>query len=89
MLKPVASYIVGSDPARDALRPVLRQADTVSAAPASICPYRTIDAFAVDVGVTPDTVRGWVEKGYLPTRKIGRRVLVDVAAMLADTVSAP
>lgn len=88
MLKPVTAYVGGVDPVRDALHPVLRQADTVSAYP-TICPYRTISAFASDVGVSADTVRGWVDKGYLPVRRIGRRVLVDVAGMLADTVSAP
>ena len=41
-------------------------------------PFRTIEAFACDVGVTPECVRGWVSRGQIPSRKIGRRVVVDV-----------
>lgn len=35
--------------------------------------------FAELVGVTPRTVDGWIDKGYLPTVKIGRHPLVNIA----------
>jgi len=40
-------------------------------------PISSLGQFASMVGVTPDTVRGWVEKDILPTVKIGKRRFID------------
>ncbi len=44
----------------------------------------TPDAFAERIGVTKHTVIGWINKGYLPTVKIGRRRMVNHAAITAN-----
>lgn len=38
--------------------------------------------FAEITGVTLPTVRAWVARGYVPTIRVGRRRLIDVAAYL-------
>lgn len=43
-------------------------------------PEMTIEKYADSVGVTERTVRGWIDKGLLPTTKIGKRRLVNVTA---------
>lgn len=48
-----------------------------------ISPYLTVERFAASTGVAEDVVRGWIARGYLPTRKIGRYRLVDVLALAA------
>lgn len=42
-------------------------------------PTITQEKFAELAGVTLPTVRAWVQRGYLPTLKIGRRRLVDLS----------
>ena len=37
--------------------------------------------YAEEVGLSPDVVRGQIARGQLPTIKIGRRRLVNVAAL--------
>lgn len=39
------------------------------------------EQFALGVGVTPKVVAGWIDRGYLPTVVIGKRTLVNVAAI--------
>ncbi|MGH1486892.1 MAG: helix-turn-helix domain-containing protein [Cellvibrionaceae bacterium] len=46
-------------------------------------PEMTIEHYAQHVGVTARTVEGWIAKGLIPTMKIGRRRLVNVAARMA------
>ena len=46
-------------------------------------PEMTIEHYAQHVGVTTRTVEGWVAKGLLPTTKVGRRRLINVAARVA------
>ena len=36
------------------------------------------------VGVSDDTARGWVEMGTIPTAKIGRRRVVNLARIMSD-----
>ncbi len=43
-------------------------------------PEMTIEQYAQQVGVTARTVEGWIAKGLLPTVKIGKRRLVNMAA---------
>ncbi|WP_231702302.1 DNA-binding protein [Halopseudomonas litoralis] len=50
-------------------------------------PLCTQDAFSQLLGsadVTPDVVRGWVETSTIPTVKIGRRRLVNLAQITRD-----
>ena len=44
-------------------------------------PVMAADRFADLVGVSSEVVRGWIDKGYLPTMKIGRYRLVNLAAL--------
>ena len=47
-------------------------------------PFCTHEALAQMVGVTDDTARGWVEMGTIPTAKIGRRRVVNLARIMSD-----
>lgn len=50
-------------------------------------PLCTQEAFSQLLGsadVTPDVVRGWVETATIPTVKIGRRRLVNLAQLIRD-----
>lgn len=41
------------------------------------CPVVHKEKFAQEVGVTVDTVNGWIDQGYLPTFCIGRHRLIN------------
>jgi excisionase family DNA binding protein len=43
--------------------------------------------YAQLIGVTSDTVRGWIENGVLPTVKVGRRRLIN-RALVSDSLKA-
>lgn len=45
-------------------------------------PEMTIAKYAESVGVSERTVRGWIDKGFLPTTKIGKRRMVNVGARI-------
>jgi len=47
-------------------------------------PTLTIEKYANSIGVSPDVVDGWVKRGYIPTVKIGRRRLINIAAMTRE-----
>ena len=47
-------------------------------------PTLTIEKYAHSIGVSPDVVDGWIKRGYIPTVKIGRRRLVNIAAMTRE-----
>jgi len=49
-------------------------------------PVMAADRFAELVGVAPDVVRGWIDKGYIPTTKIGRWRLVNIAMMTREAL---
>lgn len=49
-------------------------------------PVMAADRFAELVGVSSDVVRGWIDKGYLPTMKIGRYRLVNLAALQREAL---
>lgn len=42
-----------------------------------VSPISSQEQFAGLIGVTVDTVRGWVEKGVVPTVKIGKRRFIN------------
>jgi excisionase family DNA binding protein len=47
-------------------------------------PVLSKERFAELVGVSVDTVRGWISRGHVPVVHIGRRALVNVAAMTEE-----
>lgn len=47
-------------------------------------PFCTHEAFADMVGVSHDTARGWYEMGTIPTAKIGRRRVINLARIMQD-----
>ena len=49
-------------------------------------PLMAVERFAELVGVTPDVVRGWVDRGYLPTQKIGRYRLINIAVLTREAL---
>ena len=44
------------------------------------------DRFAELVGVSSEVVRGWIDKGYLPTQKVGRYRLVNIAVLTREAL---
>lgn len=44
-------------------------------------PLMSRELFAQLVGVSEDTVSGWISRGYLPTYEIGRYRLVNIAIL--------
>ena len=46
---------------------------------AILAPEMTIEKYAEAVGVTPRVVRSWIERGYIPSVKVGKWRLVNVA----------
>ena len=51
-------------------------------------PVMAADRFAELVGVSVGVVQGWIDKGYLPTMKIGRYRLVNVAVLTREALTA-
>lgn len=49
-----------------------------------IAPVLSQEQFAIFIGSTPDTVRGWVENDTLPNVKIGRQRYINVIAFVED-----
>ena len=48
-------------------------------------PLLTINRFALAIGVTPDVVLGWINRGYIKTTKIGKRRLVNITELMQDS----
>lgn len=57
----MSSQLEGLDPGKPVFQPDLE----------------TLEAFADRNGVTAETVRGWHQKGLIPTVKIGKRRMVN------------
>lgn len=49
-------------------------------------PVMEVCRFAELVGVSPDVVRGWIDKGHIPTTKIGRYRLVNIALLTKEAL---
>jgi len=47
-------------------------------------PFCTHEALAQMVGVTDDVARGWVEMRTVPSVKIGRRRVINLARIMTD-----
>lgn len=44
-------------------------------------PYMTREQFASHIGLPVGVVEGWVDKGYLPTCRVGKYSLINVALL--------
>ena len=53
---------------------------TQSANPLSL-PLLTVQVYAAAIGLTVETVRAQVDRGYIPSIKVGKRRLVNVEAL--------
>lgn len=47
----------------------------------SSCYFVDIKKFALMTGKTEGIVRGWCNRGYLPTKKIGKHLLINVTEL--------
>ncbi len=67
----------------DRLEELLRQIDAKLDAVAAAAPPALMDVeqFAARVGVGPATVRRWAASGEVPARRMGRRWMIDAAAV--------
>ena len=50
-------------------------------------PVLSVDRYAKSIGIEVGVVDGWVKRGYIPTIKIGKRRLVNIAAMTQELSS--
>jgi hypothetical protein len=57
----------------------------MTTSPTYFIPLATIEQFSSTCGVSIRTVEAWVMRGHVPTLKIGRYRLVNVAALVAQT----
>jgi len=51
-------------------------------------PVMAPDRFAELVGVPVGVVQGWIDKGYVPTSKIGRWRLINIAILTRESLEA-
>jgi excisionase family DNA binding protein len=49
-----------------------------------ISPVMSQEMYASFLGITKDTVRGWIEQGTVPSVKIGRQRFVNVKQVVSD-----
>ena len=49
-------------------------------------PVLTIDKFAESAGVTKRVVTGWIDRGQIETYKIGKRRMINIAAMTKELI---
>ena len=49
-------------------------------------PVLTIDKFAEAAGVTKRVVTGWIDRGQIETHKIGKRRLINIAALTKELI---
>ncbi|MCB5206537.1 hypothetical protein [Methylovorus mays] len=52
----------------------------------TVVPVMSRSKFAQHVGVTEDTVTGWINKGYLPVVEIGKYRLVNLALVTKNAL---
>jgi excisionase family DNA binding protein len=52
-------------------------------------PEMTIERYAELVGVSQRVIEAWIKRGYLPTVKIGKRRLVNVALRTSQCLEPP
>ncbi|MCF6190355.1 MAG: helix-turn-helix domain-containing protein [Cocleimonas sp.] len=49
-------------------------------------PVLTIDKFAKAIGVTRRVVTNWIDQGHIDTLKIGKRRVINIAAMTKELI---
>lgn len=54
--------------------------------PPLVVPVMTREQFASNTGLGEDVVRGLIEKGHLPSIKVGRYRLVNIARLTLDSL---
>lgn len=47
-------------------------------------PLATYERFAMLSGLTSDAVRGMADRGHLPTKKVGKRRLINLLRLVQD-----
>jgi hypothetical protein len=52
----------------------------------SFCPFMSTERYAHMIGQPKGVVRGWMDKGYIPTAVFGRRRLVNIAKLTRDAL---
>ncbi len=70
-----------SDKEQDRLLEQVRQHCSVDPAP-----YVTQARFADRVGVSVDVVRNWVDRGYIPSKKIGKYRMVKNGLLFMQSI---
>ena len=50
-------------------------------------PEMTIEKYAETIGVTERTVRAWINKGLLPTFKLGKRRMINVSVRTLQCIN--
>jgi excisionase family DNA binding protein len=50
-------------------------------------PIMSQERFSLLVGLSEPTIRGMIEKGHLPTVKIGKRRLIDMVALTQEVAT--
>lgn len=63
--------------------PVMSQKDPQGLMGAFV-PVMTIEKFAELVGLTDATVRSQVKRGYYPTKKVGKRLFINLVAFVDE-----
>lgn len=59
----------------------------MSVATVPAVPVMERERFAALVGIDVGVVNGWIERGYVPTVKIGRHRLVNLAALTREALT--
>lgn len=49
-------------------------------------PLMTLEAFAQASGLSVGTLRAQVYRGYWPTKKVGKKVMVDIVALRLEAI---
>ena len=48
------------------------------------CPVVNKKRFSEMTGLSEDTIRGMMDRGYLPTKKIGRHRLINISKLIEE-----
>lgn len=49
-----------------------------------ISPIMSKERFSVLTGLTEDVIRNWIRNGYIPTVKVGKRRMINVAKLTQE-----
>ena len=54
----------------------------------ALVPIMTKDRFSDLSGVSPEVLRGWLDRGYLPSMRIGKHRLINMVALVKQASEA-